>query len=250
MFENSLIASGVSLEQRCNAGRTQWIAMASVAIQGSVLGACIAVPMIWPERLPLLSIAPKITSVSMKKPEVKVQPKPVRVETTNATAMSTPSQPQPLLESKGINLTHPGLPSPEPNEAPPLDFRMNMNTGASIVAASSGPGTGSGPVVVPAKPTTPPRISDGVTAGMLLAPIHPIYPRIAIISRTEGTVVVTATIDTHGRVTGLQVVSGNPMLTSAAIDAIKDARYKPYLLNGEPTDIITTISVNFRLGQS
>jgi len=68
-----------------------------------------------------------------------------------------------------------------------------------------------------------------------------------VMSRVEGTVVVTATIDKHGRITGLQVLSGPEMLRTAAVDAIKDARYRPYLLNGEPTDIITTISVNFRL---
>ncbi len=67
-------------------------------------------------------------------------------------------------------------------------------------------------------------------------------------SRVEGTVVVTATIDKQGRITGLQVLSGPEMLRTAAVDAIKDARYRPYLLNGEPTAIITTISVNFRLG--
>ncbi len=77
MFEDSLFASGVSLDQRRNAGRTRWIAMASVAIQGLVLGAFIAVPLIWPERLPLLSIAPKLSSISLKKPahvELKAGP--------------------------------------------------------------------------------------------------------------------------------------------------------------------------------
>jgi protein TonB len=85
---------------------------------------------------------------------------------------------------------------------------------------------------------------------LLLAPIRPVYPHIAIAAHVEGTVVVTATIDKQGRITGIQVTSGPEMLRGAAVEAIKDARYKPYLLNGEPTDIITTISVNFRLGSS
>jgi protein TonB len=84
--------------------------------------------------------------------------------------------------------------------------------------------------------------------GLLLAPITPVYPRIAIASHVEGTVVVTATIDKHGRIVGLQVLSGPLMLQSAAAEAVKEARYKPYLLNGEPTDVTTTISVNFRIG--
>ena len=251
MFEDSLITSGVSLEQRRNAGRTRWIAMVSVGIQGLILGAFVAVPMIWPERLPLISVAPKIASLTLKKPEVKVEPKPIRVETTNDRAVQAPAQPQPLMEARGSNVIHLGNPIAEAAEAPPFDFNVRMGTGSPIGPAGSGNGTGAGTAVVTvSKPGPPPRISDGVTKGMLLAPIRPIYPRIAIMSHIEGTVVVTATIDKHGRVTGLQVVSGNPMLTSAAIDAIKDARYRPYLLNGEPTDIITTISVNFRFGQS
>ena len=250
MFEDSLITSGVSLEQRRNVGRTRWIAMASIAIQGLVLGAFIAVPMIWPERLPLVSIAPKLALLTLKKPEVKVEPKPVRVETIVDNAMHAPALPQQFTESRGTSLIHSGPSNIQAAEVP--DFRIGLGMGSPSPFGSGGPGPGSNPVVVAAsaKPSSPLKISDGVTKGMLLAPIHPIYPRIAVISHIEGTVVVTATIDKQGRITGLQVLSGNPMLTSAAIDAIKDARYKPYLLNGEPTDIITTISVNFRFGQS
>ena len=246
MFEDSLFASDVSLDRRRNAGRTRGIAMASVAIQALVLGAFIAVPLIWPERLPLVAIAPKLSSISLKKPEVKVEPKPVHVETTTDASYHPPSQAQPMTESRGSGILRPTTGPVYAAEEPSLGISPHMGSGVGI--GFVGPGTGNGPVVVAAtpKPTTL-RISDGITKGMLLSPIQPVYPRIAVISRVEGTVVVTATIDKQGRITGLQVVSGNPMLTSAAIDAIKGARYKPYLLNGEPTDIITTISVNFRL---
>ena len=85
-------------------------------------------------------------------------------------------------------------------------------------------------------------------AGRLLAPITPIYPPIARAAHVQGTVVVTATIDKQGRIVGAQVLSGPDMLRNAAIDAIRAARYKPYLLNDEPTDVTTTISVNFTMG--
>ena len=246
MFEDSLFASGVSFDQRRNAGRTRWIAMASVAIQGLVLGAFIAVPIIWPERLPLVSITPRLASLTLKKPAVKVEPKAVRVETTADNAVHVPAQQ--FLESRGTSILRTGPGNVQAAEAP--DFTIGLGMGSPSPFASGSPGPGNTPVVVAAavKPSSPPKISDGVTKGMLLAPIRPTYPRIALLSHVEGTVVVTATIDKQGRITGLQVLSGNPMLTSAAIDAIKDARYKPYLLNGEPTDIVTTISVNFRLG--
>jgi protein TonB len=114
-----------------------------------------------------------------------------------------------------------------------------------------GPGNGGvspNIVTAAAKKSTPLNVSSGVSKGMLLAPIQPVYPRIAIAAGIQGTVTVTAVIDKRGRITGLQVLSGPEMLRTAAVDAIRDARYRPFLLNGEPTDVITTIAVNFRMG--
>jgi protein TonB len=83
---------------------------------------------------------------------------------------------------------------------------------------------------------------------MLLAPIRPEYPAIARISRTEGSVVVDALISTAGRIESAHVVSGPPMLQASALQAVRDARYRPFLLNGKPTEVSTTITINFRLG--
>jgi TonB family C-terminal domain len=83
---------------------------------------------------------------------------------------------------------------------------------------------------------------------MLIAPIRPIYPEIARVARVEGTVVVEATISLTGTIESLHVVSGPAMLRTAALDAIRTARYQPYRLNGSPTEVQTTISVNFHMG--
>jgi protein TonB len=83
---------------------------------------------------------------------------------------------------------------------------------------------------------------------MLVAPIRPAYPAIARVARVEGTVVVEATISSTGSIEDLRVISGPAMLRPAAIDAIRAARYRPYRLNGVPTTVETTISINFRLG--
>ena len=64
----------------------------------------------------------------------------------------------------------------------------------------------------------------------------------------KGTVVISARIDKAGRIVGVQVVSGPQMLRSAAVDAVASARYRPYLLNGEATEVETTVAVNFRMG--
>ena len=85
-------------------------------------------------------------------------------------------------------------------------------------------------------------------AGNLLAPIQPVYPQVARITRTEGTVIIQAIISKSGRIESARVLSGQPMLQDAALQAVRAARYRPYLLNGQPTEVETTISINFRLG--
>ena len=82
---------------------------------------------------------------------------------------------------------------------------------------------------------------------MLIAPIRPVYPMIAKAAGVEGSVVVEAVISRDGRIESLHVVSGPPMLQNAAMDAIREARYQPYRLNGEPTEVETRITVNFRM---
>jgi periplasmic protein TonB len=98
-------------------------------------------------------------------------------------------------------------------------------------------------------PVTPQRvrISQGVTRGLLVQKIEPQYPPLARAARVQGEVVLSAVIDTNGQITNLQLVSGHPMLVPAAIAAVKQWRYKPYLLNGQPVEVETTITVIFSL---
>ena len=84
---------------------------------------------------------------------------------------------------------------------------------------------------------------------MILQKAMPVYPVIAKVTRKEGTVVLQATISTTGTIENLRVMSGDPMLTQAAMDAVKNWRYRPYLLNDQPVEVETTINVIFRLAQ-
>jgi len=106
--------------------------------------------------------------------------------------------------------------------------------------------------VVPKLAVAPPRrvrISQGVTKGMLLQKVEPKYPTIAVTARIQGTVVLNAIISKSGEIENLTVASGHPMLVPAAIDAVRQWRYRPYLLNGEPVEVETTINVTFALSQ-
>jgi protein TonB len=78
--------------------------------------------------------------------------------------------------------------------------------------------------------------------------ITPQYPAIAKAARIQGTVVLQATISKTGSIENLRVVSGPPMLQQAAMDAVRQWRYRPYLLNGDPVEVETTVNVVFNLG--
>jgi len=91
------------------------------------------------------------------------------------------------------------------------------------------------------------RVSQGVSQGLLIHRVEPMYPPIAQQAHIQGIVTLTAVIDKDGIIQRLQLVSGHPLLATAAIDAVKQWRYKPYLLNGQPVEAETTVTVTFRL---
>jgi TonB family protein len=97
--------------------------------------------------------------------------------------------------------------------------------------------------------TIPPRIqvSQGVAQGLLIKRTQPIYPPLARQARVRGTVLLLAEIAKNGDIETLRLISGHPMLASAAIDAVKQWKYRPYILNGEPVEVETQITVNFTL---
>lgn len=80
--------------------------------------------------------------------------------------------------------------------------------------------------------------------------VQPVYPVLARQSGIQGVVVLHAIIDRDGRVSELRVISGHPLLVKAAIDAVNQWRYQPTLLNGEPVEVETTITVSFVLAAS
>ena len=89
------------------------------------------------------------------------------------------------------------------------------------------------------------RVSSGVAEGLKIHSEGPKYPREARERGIQGDVILQATIDTKGEITNLKAVKGDPILAEAAIDAVKQWKYKPYLLNGEPVEVETTIKVVF-----
>ena len=99
----------------------------------------------------------------------------------------------------------------------------------------------------PPKPAGPTKVGGNVVAANLINPVKPIYPPLAKMARQQGTVKFEAMISKEGTIEDLKLISGPPLLVQAAMDAVKQWRYKPTILNGEPTEVQTTIDVNFSL---
>ena len=91
------------------------------------------------------------------------------------------------------------------------------------------------------------KVSEAVLEAQLISRIEPRYPLLALQLRRDGTVVLHAIISRDGRINALEVVSGSPYFVQAALDAVRQWRYRPTLLNSEAVEVETTITVVFRL---
>lgn len=172
----------------------------------------------------------------------------------------------------GANLQHPGgAAHPNSNSIAiirPYNLHPALPYGPPPQMANTGPGP-AGPIdpvccgdanlpFIPANnyvapvhlvpPTRPPRVSV-LSEGMIIKRVDPVYPQPARIARIEGEVTLRATIGASGQLENLEVVSGHPLLIRAAVDAVQQWRFKPYVLNGSPIEVQSQITVRFVLQQ-
>ena len=238
MFEDSLVESRAirpSIAKR-------WTMAGSTALQVAIAATLVTIPLHHPERLTLHVETPLVFTPPPPRPPLPVQ----QPESSTATvaSMDVPAAPRPISI---VPRAPRGTIDTPPSIGP---VTMSMGSDGDLPAAlNTANGNGMRISVIAAKPPSKPfTVSTGVYAGSLLSPIRPVYPPIAKAAGVSGTVVVEAIISRTGSIESLSVVSGPLMLREAALNAIRAARYRPYLLNGEPTDIQTTFTVNFRIG--
>lgn len=93
------------------------------------------------------------------------------------------------------------------------------------------------------------KVSQGVAQGLIVKRVSPEYPRNALLMHIEGSVELAATISKDGEIKDVKILKGDTQLSRAALQAVKQWKYKPYLLNGEPVEIQTQITVDFKLPQ-
>ena len=202
-------------------------------------------------------------------PQVSVQPTPAPVTAPSAEvepsadATDQQSSATPAISSKAPSAS-PEPASKKPDTSPILvksnSSRVKTRTqaeesepplpGALAVASASDSNlsglmsTTSPTLAKPSLATL--RISQGVSQGLLIKRVQPKYPQAALAAHTQGAVQIDATINKEGNVTNLKVVRGDPALARAAMDAVRQWRYKPYYLDGDPVEIETQITVNFK----
>lgn len=237
MFEGTLIES-----RGLAATETQkWTALGSLTVQCAVVAMLLAIPMLRPDVLPMISVAPQLSTPLLSKPPMV---RPEAKAAAGSGAMGVEQAPV-AAATRPLMFPHPAMVG---GPVPAFDTNLRM-TGVGpgpLIGLSTASG-GNRPAVVRARVAGPVQVSRGVSEGMLLAPIQPVYPPIAKAAGVQGTVVLEAVISKAGRIESLHAVSGPEMLRKAALDAVEAARYTPYKLNGEAVDVQTTITVVFEL---
>ncbi len=240
MFEDSLIESGGKLKTK--RGLTTSI---SFLFQLGLIVVLVLIPLLFTEALPKTQLMTFLVAPPPPPPPPPpaAAPKVVKVVTTNIVndQLRMPTK----IPEKVQMIKEEAAPPP--------------SMGGGVVGAVGGvPGGQMGgviggiinstPVAVP-KVATPQRVrvSQGVTQGLVLHKVQPAYPPLARQARIQGSVTLQAEISKDGSIQNLRLISGHPMLAPAAIEAVKQWKYKPYILNGEPVEVETTITVNFTL---
>ena len=145
--------------------------------------------------------------------------------------------------------------APKPVAAPPAAPETAEPPAPGAIAGTSNTdekalaGLVSAPASVPAALPQTLKVSQGVSQGLLVKRVQPVYPAQALQMRLQGTVELDANISTDGSVTKIKVLKGQAVLARAAVEAVRQWKYQPYVLNGEPVAIDTQITVNFKLPQ-
>jgi len=160
---------------------------------------------------------------------------------SGAAGKSAKSEAAPLVVKGGSAPAVHAKPAPTDTAAPSLIGLATPGAGAPPPNLVGGPANQPAPVLQTL------NISQGVSQGLVVKRVQPIYPKNALAMHVEGAVELVATISTTGNITAVKIVKGESLLTKAASDAVKQWKYKPYLLNGEPVEIQTQITVNFKL---
>jgi periplasmic protein TonB len=216
-------------------------ALVSFTLQLFGLSLLVAISMLWVERPPQVHWL-QISAPSPYAPRVEAQPangnhspstggahslqifRPLNVSPETVRINDAPAGPS-IADAPSID---------GPSIASPIGIRQSFGSGF--------------PVVIPPRPAlVKPLLVSHWAEGNLIFRVQPVYPPLAKLARIQGPVEMRAIISKTGAIENLTVDSGHPMLAASAVEAVRQWRYRPYLLNNEPIEVETEITVNFVL---
>ena len=226
--------------------RKSWALAVSAAVQAACLLVLILIPLIYTQALPKAILKTVLVSIPgfaplPATPPVPARPGPRSFRLLHHNVLTAPTRIP----------THAQVfeEAPLPPEAPLVEGPMSTGPGVDLLNMAPVPAervnrqgaVASAPQRVPVMST--------IEAAKLISRVQPIYPSLAIQARIQGNVLLHAIISKEGGVSELQVLSGHPLLVNAALEAVRQWRYSPTLLSGQPVEVETTITVTFVLGQ-
>jgi len=225
--------------------RRGWTTAASFAVQS--LGLCILLilPLFFTDALPRLRLMDAIAPPAPPPGPPPAVERPISDAVRQSNIRDGIVVAPPTIPTHVVQVDDAGVVP----EAPPCVVCVSGGTGDNPSATSvlNGLGNNSAVIPLPPKPNAPaPRISRMMEGNLIYRP-QPVYPPIARSARVQGPVLLRAIISREGTIENLQVLSGHPLLVQAAINAVRQWRYRPYMLNGEPVEVETQVTVNFLL---
>lgn len=238
LFQDTLLESGGK-----SGARNHWVTVLTLAFQLVVLAAAVVIPLFHTDTLP----KPEILTMLVVPPRAAASGTPT-FRAPTSTSRTTPTN---LRISSGVHTT-------QEAPSPPLDTAGGLVGGIPGGVVGGIPDgmlsnvlrdTGRAPVLATTSAPKRIRVPAPMTQANLVYDVAPKYPPEAGRARIEGTVVLFAVIGKDGTVQDVRVENGLPVLAQAAIEAVKQWRYRPYLLNGEPVEVDSQITINFTLSK-
>jgi periplasmic protein TonB len=226
-----------------------WTVAVSALVQAAIVGVMILIPLLVTEALPKQMLTTFLTAPAPPPPPPPPAPA-VKIVKPVARLIQSGKLVAPTVIPKKVNII-------KEEEMPPdvgavgvvggVPGGMPGGTAGGVLGGILG-GTGGGPPPPPKAALSRIRVGGNVEQAALIHQVLPQYPQIAKTAHISGTVILHAIIAKDGTVQELQYISGPPLLMRTAMDAVRQWRYKPTLLNGDPVEVDTTISVVFTLG--
>lgn len=245
MFEQSLMSTAVGKT------RTGWTVVVSFGLQMMLIGVGILIPLLNYYELPATELMGFLVA-----PPPPPPPAPPPVVTRKVVPETFNPMATPVAIPDRVAIIQDEAPPPAQSIAGVVGGVAGGAVGGAIGGVIGGI-ISSTPVVAPpppppvkkAPPPPPKRIRVGgaVQRANLIRQVRPVYPPLARQARIQGTVRLTAVIAKNGTIEKLEVIKGHPLLIPSALQAVRQWRYKPTMLNGVPVEVVTQVDVNFTL---